>query len=110
MDDVFDYLRQLRARYLQFWPLTDLLEKMMADIAQIQADIAALKDAEAAAANELETLANLITTMQAGTVTQAQLDEIHDSLQSVTTQLTAATQAAQTAEPPHPAQVDTQSQ
>jgi multidrug resistance efflux pump len=100
-DEMLDYLKQLRARYMQFWPLTDLLEKMMADIAQIQADIAALKDAEAAAADELERLANLLTSMQAGTVTQAQLDEIHDSLQSVTTQLTAATQAAMASEPPH---------
>jgi hypothetical protein len=103
-DEMLDYLKTLRGKYLKFWPLTELLEKMMADIAQIQADVAALKDAEAAAADELEKLANLLGSLQAGQVTQAQLDELHDNLQSVTTQLVAATQSAQAAEPPHPEQ------
>jgi uncharacterized coiled-coil protein SlyX len=103
--EMLDYLKALRTKYLKFWPLTDLLEKMMADIAQIQADIAALQDASAAAANELEDLTGIIAELQAGqTLTPEQLDALHDSLQSVTTSLTAATQAADQAEPPHAAQ------
>lgn len=107
-ESVLEYLRSLRARYMQFWPLTDLLEKMMADIEQIKADVAALQDAEAAAASELGQLADLVTAMRqsgAAAVTDEQLAELHDSLQSVTTALTAATQSAQTeTEPPHPEQ------
>jgi uncharacterized coiled-coil protein SlyX len=104
-DEMLDYLKTLRARYLQFWPLTDLLEKIMADIAQIKADVAALQDAQAAAANELESLTNIIAQLQAGTpVSEEQLEALHESLQSVTTSLTAATQAARSAEPPHAAQ------
>lgn len=98
---MLDYLRTLRTKYLKFWPLTNLLEAMMADIEQIKADVKALQDAQAAAADELEDLTNIVAELQAGTVTQAQLDNLHESLQSVTSQLTAATQAADQAEPPH---------
>ena len=104
-----DYLKALRAKYLKFWPLTELLEKMMADIEQIQADIAALQDAEAAAANELQDLADLISQLReagASAVTDAQLEQLHDSLQSVTTQLTAATQSAQTQTATAPSSTD----
>jgi uncharacterized coiled-coil protein SlyX len=53
----------------------------------------------------LEDLTNIISELQAGVpVTEEQLNNLHDSLQSVTTQLTAATQAADEAEPPHPQQ------
>jgi multidrug resistance efflux pump len=94
-DEMRSYLKALREKYLWFWPLTDLLEKMMADIAQIQADVKALQDAEAAAANELQALADSVAELQAGAVSQEQIENLHDSLQSVTTSLVAATQSAQ---------------
>lgn len=103
-----DYLRALRAKYLKFWPLTELLEKMMADIEQIKADVAALQDAGAAAANELQALVDTVAALKEGganAVTDEQLANLHDNLQSVTTALTAATQSAQTeVAPPHPEQ------
>ena len=106
---MIEYLRALRTKFLPLWNLTEILEKMMADIAQIQADVAALQDAGAAAANELQTLVDTVTSLReagASAVTDEQLDALHDNLQSVTTALTAATQSAQTeTEPPHPEQV-----
>jgi uncharacterized coiled-coil protein SlyX len=99
-----EYLRSLRSKWLDLWNLTTIVEDMMATIDQIQADVAALQDASAAAANELEDLTNIISELQAGVpVTEEQLNNLHDSLQSVTTQLTAATQAADESEPPHAA-------
>ena len=114
---MLDYLKALRTKYLKFWPLTELLEKMMADIAQIQADVAALQDAGAAAANELQDLADTVAQLReagADNISDADLEQLHDNLQSVTTSLTAATQSAQTqseppaappVDPPHPEQV-----
>lgn len=80
----------------------------MADIEQIKADVAALQDAGAAAANELQALVDTVAALKEagpGAVTEDQLNALHDNLQSVTTALTAATQSAQTqVEPPHPEQ------
>lgn len=102
--------QQLKAMYEKlWWPLTDRLEKIMADLTQIQNDVAALKDAQAAAADELEALANQVNDLRnagADNVSDEDLATLHDNLQSVTTALTAATQSARTStDPPHPEQV-----
>jgi hypothetical protein len=67
----------------------------MADIAQIQSDIVALQNAEHAAVTELQALADMVASLEAGTITTEQLNELHDNLQSVTSSLVAATQSAQ---------------
>jgi multidrug resistance efflux pump len=103
MIDAAKYLHTLRRRRLYLWPLTQILEEVMADIAQIQADITALQNAEHAAVAELQTLADQVASLEAGAVTAEQLDALHDNLQSVTSSLVAATQSAQ-AEVPHPDQ------
>src|SRR5215469_12346958 len=96
-----EYLRTLRFKELDLWPLSIILENVLATLDQIQADIAALQDASAAAATELQQLADQVSQLQAGQVTQAQIDNLHDSLQSVTSSLVSATQSAQTqTEPP----------
>jgi hypothetical protein len=87
-----------------FWPVLDILETMMTDISQIQADVAALQDAEAAAADELATLASQVNAMReagANNVSDEDLAQLHDNLQSVTSALTLATESAQQSAP-HP--------
>jgi hypothetical protein len=79
---------------MRLWKLTEYVETMMADIAQIQADVAALQDAGAVAAQELQQLTDMVQTLQAGAVTQEQLDNLHESLQGVTTKLVDAANAA----------------
>ena len=77
----------------------------MADITQIQADIAALEAAQAAASTELRELADMVSTLQASTVTDEQLSELHDKLAAVTSSLVDATQDAEVQSgQPHPEQ------
>ena len=70
----------------------------MADVEQIKADIAELQAAEAAAVTELQTLADQVQALKeagADNVSQADLDQLHDNIQAVTSSLASATQAAQ---------------
>jgi type II secretory pathway component PulM len=101
--DAVKYLHTLRRRRLYLWPLTTILEDLMADITQIQSDITALQNAEHAAVAELQALADMVASLEAGNVTAEQLDELHGNLQAVTSGLVAATQSAQAgAGQPHP--------
>ena len=87
-------------------PLINLVEDLMADIAQIQADIQALQAAQADASAELQQLADTVVSLQdsiqSGTpVTQAQLDNLSTAVQGVTSALRASIdQADSTVGPP----------
>ena len=87
-------------------PLINLVEDLMADIAQIQADIQALQAAQADASAELQQLADTVVSLQdsiqSGTpVTQEQLDNLSTAVQGVTSALRASIdQADSTVGPP----------
>jgi hypothetical protein len=77
----------------------------MADVEQIRADITALQDAEAAASGELQTLADQVAALRqagASNITDADLEQLHENIQAVTSGLVAATQQAQESANPAP--------
>lgn len=74
----------------------------MADLSQLQADVQALQQAGAAAAQELAALADLVSQLQSqvqtgGAVSQADIDTLAQSVSAVSTALASATQAASAA-------------
>lgn len=101
-----EYLRALVSRASTVISEISLWRKhIMADVEQIKTDIAALQQAQAAASAELGELANMVETLQAGTVTQDQLDALHDRLAAVTSSLVSSVQDAEIQSgQPHPEQ------
>ena len=82
-----------------FIPLINLVEDLMADIAQIQADIQALQAAQADASAELQQLADTVVSLQDSIqsgvpVTQEQLDNLSTAVQGVTSALRASIDTA----------------
>lgn len=91
-------VNSVRFRKQYGWFLTYILERLMADVAQIKQDITDLQGAQAGAVNELQTLADQVAQLQsagADAITDAQLEELHNNLQSVTSALSQATSEAQ---------------
>lgn len=69
----------------------------MADEAQILADVAALQAASAAAADQIATLTDQVLALEAGAITDEQLENLHIALADVTSELVAAVEASQAA-------------
>ena len=70
----------------------------MADVEQIKSDIEALQAAEADAVEELQTLADQVQALKdagASNVSDADLEQLHDNIQAVTSGLRSGVQAAQ---------------
>jgi outer membrane murein-binding lipoprotein Lpp len=70
------------------------VDKLMTDISALQAAVDNLVAAEGAAAEELVALKDEIATLQAGTISQEQIDSITGKVTSVADALTTATQEA----------------
>jgi mRNA-degrading endonuclease toxin of MazEF toxin-antitoxin module len=64
---------------------------------QIKADVAALEAAGSAAADQIDTLTQQILDLQAGTITDEQIDNLHNALQAVTSELVTAVEESQAA-------------
>ena len=70
----------------------------MADVEQIKSDIEALQAAEADAVEELQTLADQVAALKdagASNVSDADLEQLHNNIQAVTSGLRAGVQSAQ---------------
>jgi hypothetical protein len=64
---------------------------------QIKADVAALEDASAAAADQISVLTQQILDLQEGTITDDQITNLHNALAGVTSELVAAVEGSQDA-------------
>jgi hypothetical protein len=73
---------------------------------QIKADVAALQDASAAAADQIAALTDQVLALQAGTITDDQINNLHDALAGVTAELVAAVESSQDALTPPVRSVD----
>ena len=73
-----------------------------ASVDQIKADVAALQDASAAAADQIATLTDQVLALQAGEITDDQIANLHKALADVTSELVTAVEESQAAltEPP----------
>jgi hypothetical protein len=69
----------------------------MADTQQILDDVAALQAASAAAADQIAALTDQVLALQAGQVTDDQLNNLHEALADVTHELVAAVEASEAA-------------
>lgn len=78
---------------------------IMADLTQLDAAVDQLVAADAAAAGELQTLADEVRSLQAGTITQAQIESIQQKVTDAATAIAQATASAEseTATPAAPA-------
>jgi len=72
-----------------------------AQIDQIKADVEALQEASAAAANQIATLTAQILGLQEGQITDEQISNLHDALAEVTHELVKAVEDSQAALAPH---------
>jgi len=66
-------------------------------IDQIKADVADLQAASAAAASQISTLTDQILALQAGMITDDQIDNLHNALAGVTSELVTAVEQSQAA-------------
>ena len=69
---------------------------------QIKADVEALQAASAAAANQIATLTDQILALQAGAITDEQIENLHLALVDVTNELVKAVEDSQAALNPEP--------
>lgn len=104
-DDLVPYgeriLDSLHALHSQF---NDRWRELMADLTALQAAVDSLVTAEGSAAAEMQALVAEIATLQAGSVTQEQIDAVTQKATDAVNALNAATTSAQEAEqPPAPA-------
>jgi hypothetical protein len=68
-----------------------------ADVDQIKADVAALQDAGSAAADQIAVLTQQVLDLQAGTITDGQVQNLHVALGDVTAELVKAVEDSQAA-------------
>jgi hypothetical protein len=68
-----------------------------AQIDQIKSDVAALQAASAAAADQISNLTDQILALQAGQITDDQIDNLHNALAAVTDELVTAVEESQAA-------------
>jgi hypothetical protein len=66
-------------------------------IDQIKTDVAALQTASAAAADQIATLTDQVLALQAGEITDDQLNALHQALADVTSELVTAVEQSQEA-------------
>ncbi|HEX3454195.1 MAG TPA: hypothetical protein VHS03_06180 [Gaiellaceae bacterium] len=71
-------------------------------IDQIKTDVAALEAASAAAADQIAALTDQVLALQEGTITDEQIDNLHNALAGVTSELVAAVEGSQDALNPEP--------
>jgi hypothetical protein len=64
---------------------------------QIKADVAALQDASAVAADQIATLTQQVLDLSAGQITDDQITNLHNALADVTSELATAVQESQDA-------------
>lgn len=69
----------------------------MADTQQIIDDVAALQAASAAAADQIATLTDQVLALQAGEITDDQIENLHNALAAVTAELVKAVEESQAA-------------
>lgn len=69
----------------------------MADTQQILDDVAALQAASAAAADQIAALTQEILDLQAGEITDDQIENLHNALAAVTAELVTAVEESQAA-------------
>ncbi|HEY7421446.1 MAG TPA: hypothetical protein VH541_05505 [Gaiellaceae bacterium] len=68
-----------------------------ASVDQIKEDVAALQAASAAAADQIAALTDQVLALQAGEITDEQIDNLHRALQGVTSELVGAVEESQDA-------------
>jgi hypothetical protein len=64
---------------------------------QIKEDVAALQAASAAAADQIAVLTDQVLALQAGSITDDQIDNLHNALAAVTSELVTAVEESQAA-------------
>jgi hypothetical protein len=64
---------------------------------QIKADVAALQAASAAAADQIAVLTDQVLALQAGSITDDQIENLHNALAAVTSELVTAVEDSQAA-------------
>lgn len=69
----------------------------MADTQQIKDDVAALQAASAAAADQIAVLTDQVLALQAGQITDDQINNLHEALAAVTSELVTAVEQSQEA-------------